>query len=45
MKDKILEILNEASMGGIFPDESPTVVIYSDEFEKIADEIIKLLEP
>ena len=44
IKDKILEILENNLVGGIYPDENETNLIYEEDLDEVANELFSYIE-
>ena len=44
IKDKILEILENNLVGGIYPDENEVGVIYEEDLNEVANELFTYIE-
>ena len=44
IKDKILEILENNLVGGVYPDENETNLIYEEDLDEVANELFSYIE-
>ena len=43
-EDKILEILENNLVGGVYPDENETNLIYEEDLDEVANELFSYIE-